>query len=186
MRRFSLVCALVWATACGGAKAPTPSMPLTESQERAFDNGVDFIASLEGLEGRWRDDWDRDLTERVVGADVIALVTVETLRTDTDPQQRVTYRLLSHVDRVLVGQPRGKELELEANPDQPGFSTLHDNPARLTDKQFVAYVRPGPDGPRWHLSHASEPVIVETERKITELERVPKKSGGERVIVHTN
>src|SRR5690349_10042267 len=98
MRRISLVCALVWATACGGAKAPTPSTPLTESQERAFDNGVDFIASLEGLEGRWRDDWDRDLTERVVGADVIALVTVETLRTDTDPQQRVTYRLLSHVD----------------------------------------------------------------------------------------
>jgi hypothetical protein len=185
MRRFSLVCALFMATACGGASRPVVA-PLTESQQRAFDNGVDFVASLEGLEGRWRDDWDRDLSERVGAADVIALVTVQTLRTDTDPQQRVTYRLLAHVDRAMVGAPRGDELALAASPDEPGFSTIHDNPARVTDKQFIVYVRPGPNGDRWHLSHATDSVLTETERKITELQRAPKKTDGERVIVHTN
>ena len=183
--RCIIVLCLLLAGACGASQPRSQLPPLTTEQARAFDNGVDFIVSLEGLEGRWRDDWDHDLTLRVAAADRIALVTVRTLRTDSDPQQRVTYRLQTTVDRDLVGEG-GRELELTALPDQPGFASVRDGYARLADKQYVAYVREGASGPRWHLSAASPPVVLETERKITDLARSPKKNDGVRVIVHTN
>jgi len=184
MRCFIVLCLLL-AGACGASQSRPQLPPLTAEQALAFDNGVDFIVSLEGLEGRWRDEFDHDLTLRVATADRIALITVRTLRTDTDPQQRVTYRLQSKVDRDLVGEGAG-EVELAALPDQPGFNSIDDNPTRLTDKQYVAYLRDGPSGSRWHLSAASPPVVLETERKITDLQRTPKKNDGVRVIVHTN
>jgi hypothetical protein len=184
MRRIIVLCLLL-AGACGAAQSRPQLPPLTVEQAHAFDNGVDFIASLEGLEGRWRDEFDHDLTLRVAAADRIALITVRTLRTDTDPQQRVSYRLQSKVDRDLVGEGEG-EIELAALPEQPGFRSIDDNPTRLTDKQYVAYLREGPSGTRWHLSVASPPVLLETERKITDLQRSSKKDEGVRVIVHTN
>ena len=184
MRRIFVLCLLL-AGACGASQPHSQLPPLTTEQALVFDNGVDFIVSLDGLEGRWRDDWDHDLTLRVAAADRIALITVRTLRTDTDPQQRITYRLQSSVERDLVGEG-GKEVELTALPDQPGFASIHDNPTRLSDKQYVAYLREGPSGARWHLSAASPPVVLETERKITDLSRSSKKNDGVRVIVHTN
>ncbi|MET0339695.1 MAG: hypothetical protein ABW252_01775 [Polyangiales bacterium] len=159
--------------------------PLSAEQARAFDNGVDYIASLEGIEGRWRDDWERDLTLRVATSNRVALVTVRTLRTDTDPQQRVTYRLVATVDKDLVGEG-AKELALTVPADVPGFGTIEDNLTRIPDKQYVVYLRAAPDVDRFHLSAASEPVVLETRRKITDLGRDPNKTAGERVIVHTN
>lgn len=181
---MDLVLCLLLAGACGGAQSRS-QVPLTAEQARAFDNGVDFVQSLEGIEGRWRDDWERDLTARVSGAERIALVTVRTLRTDTDPQQQVTYRLQTVVDKDLIGEG-ARELQLIVPADAPGFGTIQDNVTRVPDKQYVVYLRGAPTGARFHLSAASEPVVLETQRKITDLGRNPNKSSGERVIVHTN
>jgi hypothetical protein len=185
LRGIVLALGLLVAGACGGAQKRAALPPLTEEQAHAFDNGIDFIASLEGLEGRWKDDWEHDLTLRVSASDRVALVTVGTLRTDSDPQQRVTYRLHAEVDKDLVGGG-DDEIELTVLADQVGFASVHDNQTRLTDKQYVVYLREGPEGSRWHLSAASDAVVLETERKITDLARAPKKSDGARVIVHTN
>lgn len=182
--RTVLLTALLFALACGGAQqAPKTSLPLTEEQAKSFEDGVDFVASFEGIEGRWRDDWERDLQVRVGDADVIALVTVRTLRTDTDPEQRVTHRILARVDRQLAGLA-ADELELTVRADALGFSSVHENLTRLGDKQFVAYVKRGPERLHWHLSPASDQVLLETERRITQLSGTP--SGGERVVVHNN
>jgi len=184
--RILLACSLLLAVACGAAKPSTKlSPPLTAEQAKSFESGVDFVASLEGIEGRWRDDWDKDLETRVTSADVIALVTVRTLRTDTDPEQKVTHRLLARVDRELVGKA-GKEIELAVKADEIGFNSVHDNLGRMGDKQFVAYLRRGPESLHWHLSPASDQVVTETESRITQLQRGPSKGTGERVIVHTN
>jgi hypothetical protein len=186
MSKLPLACSLLVLFACSGAKpAAKVAPPLTEEQSKSFEDGVDFVASLEGIEGRWRDDWDKDLEVRVTSSDIIALVTVRTLRTDTDPEQRVTHRLLARVDRELVGDAKG-ELELSVRADEPGFHSVHSNLARLSDKQFVAYVRRSPEGLRWHLSPASDQVVTETESKITQLQRVPNKDGRARVVVHNN
>jgi hypothetical protein len=189
MRQFLVVGSLLVSLACGacgGAKPAVVITPLTPEQAKAFDRGIDFVATLEGLEGRWRDDWDKDLQTRVGMAELIATVTIKTLRTDTDPGQRVTYRLVAHVDRELVGHEGDKEVELPVRQDEPGYSSVHDNITRIADKQYVAYVRSSADGPIWHLSPASPEVLTETESQITQLNRVPKKDSGERVIVHTN
>lgn len=186
MRNVTLACALLLADACGASQqAANNSPPLTQAQAQSFENGVDFVASLEGIEGRWRDDWDRDLQERVSSADVIALVTVQALRTDTDPEQRVTHRVVAQVDRELVGSA-GKEIELAVSTDEVGFNSVHDNLGRMNEKQFVAYIRRGPDGLHWHLSPASEEVLSATEGRITDLQRSPNKNAGQRVVVHTN
>lgn len=187
MRNALAACSLLFVVACGGAKPATTVVPLTPEQAKAFDHGVDFVTSLEGLEGRWRDDWDRDLQARVASADLIALVTVSTLRTDTDPTQRITYRLVAHVDRELVGTDSDQELELAVREEQAGYLTVRENMTRIADKQYIAFVKRGAQGDdSWHLSAASEQVVGETESKITQLNRAPKKDSRERVIVHTH
>ncbi|HEX5656883.1 MAG TPA: hypothetical protein VFX59_06795, partial [Polyangiales bacterium] len=176
-------------TACAkGTPDPVaPVAPLTPAQVQAFDRGIDFVATLQGLEGRWRDDWDRDLQTRVGAASLVALVTVRTLRTDTSPEQQVTYRLVAQVDRELVGKPkRGQELELAVSADELGFSSVHENIGRIADHQYVAYVMAGPEGSSWHLSPASAEVVSETESVISQLDRGMKQNAGEQVIVRTN
>jgi hypothetical protein len=187
MRQLAM---LSWVLSLAACASTTPSnkpvAALTAEQAKAFDSGIDFVASLEGLEGRWREDWDRDLQTRVGAAQFVGLVTVRTLRTDTDPQQQVTYRLVAHVDRELVGKPSSKELELAVRADELGYSSVHENISRITDRQYVAYVLTGPDGASWHLSPASTEVVSETESVISRLDRGMKQNSGERVIVRTN
>src|SRR4051794_10753855 len=142
MRPFSPACLMLFAAACGGVKKPAPQQlaPLSEEQARAFDDGVDFVATLEGLEGRWRDDWDHDLSVRVGAAELIAVVTVRTMRTDTDPQQDVTYRLLGHVERALLGNKPADDVELATMPNDPGYRSVQAGLTRIADQKFIAYV----------------------------------------------
>jgi hypothetical protein len=183
------LCAALLVAACGGAAKPASVTPTTPEQERVFEHGVDFVAALEGLEGRWRDDWDRDLQLRVGGADFIGIVLINTLLTETDPEQRVTHRLVASIKRSLYGQ--AKDVELRVSEGQPGFTTVHDNLQRIESREFLVYVKwyVDADGERaahFHLSPASEVIVTETERSVT------LRSGGEtpqpqeRVVVHNN
>jgi hypothetical protein len=181
---------LLLAGACGGkAQSKVQYAEATPEQERVFEHGVDFVAALEGLEGRWRDDWDRDLQERVASADFIGTVKVKTLLTETDPEQRVTYRLVATVDRTLVGDA-GKEVELRVRQGQPGFPSVHDNLQRIQDRRFIAFVRwygddVGEKAAHFHLSPASEVIVSQTESTVALKKKLPSQST-ERVIVHTN
>ncbi|MET0283228.1 MAG: hypothetical protein ABW352_02115 [Polyangiales bacterium] len=188
MRQIAVLSLILSLAACAGStQTAKPVVTLTPEQTKAFDSGIDFVGSLEGLEGRWREDWDRDLQERVGVAQFVGLVTVRTLRTDTDPQQHVTYRLVAHVDRELSGKPsHGKELELAVRDSALGFTSVHENISRITDRQYVAYVVTGPEGELWHLSPASPEVVSETESVISRLGRGMKQNSPERVIVRTN
>ena len=189
LRSFPLL-ALLALGACGGkSSARLQYGQITPQQERVFEHGVDFVAALEGLEGRWRDDWDRDLQERVSGADFIGMVRVKTLLTETDPEQRVTHRLVGTIERTLVGDA-DKELELRVREGQPGFPTVHDNLQRIQDRSFVAFVKwyrddAGARAAHFHLSPASEVIVSETESMVARKKKAPSESG-ERVIVHTN
>jgi len=176
------------ALGCAGSssKSKTTVTPLTDEQRKAFDRGVDFIASLEGLEGRWRGDWDHDLHVRIGSADLVSAVTVTTTRTDSDPTQRVTYRLVAHVDRDLVGKHKEVEVELPSTPEDLGYTSVQENIARVPQKQFVLYLKHAADGPVWHLSPASPEVVTQTESQITVMNRGANAQAGERVIVHNN
>jgi hypothetical protein len=186
MRKLFAVCSLLLSLSCAGKTPEAQNRPpLTADQAQSFEDGVDFVATLEGIEGRWRDDWDKELDVRVGSADLIALVTIRTLRTDTDPEQRITHRLLAQVERELVGDADG-EIELAVHADARGFTSVHENLGRLSDQQFVAYVRRGPEKLHWHLSPASEPVVSETESRISARRASSGGEGAQRVTVHQN
>jgi hypothetical protein len=186
---FALLCG-IFGLGCGaGSKQGTTPAQLSPDDSRLFEQGVDFIAKLDGLEGRWREDWDRDLQQRVGAADLVALVTVNTLRTDTDPEQRVTHHVVARVDRVVSGEAPGEEIELSVKEGAAGFATVDQALTHLAEQQFVAYVKwlrgeGGRSVPYFHLSPASEQVLAETEGYVARL-----KTGGqptERVTVHNN
>lgn len=186
-----LITACLLAGACGG-KSPgnVQYAAATPEEERVFEHGVDFVAALEGLEGRWRDDWDRDLQSRVASADFIGTITVKTLLTETDPEQRVTHRLVGTVQRTLAGKA-DKEIELRVREGQPGFPTVHDNLQRVQDRDFMAFVKwyrddIGERAAHFHLSPASEVIVSETERTVALKKKAGDSDSGERVIVHTN
>lgn len=180
---------LLFAAACGAAsQKPVTVTPLTPDEERAFEHGVDYIAKLDGLEGKWREDWDRDLAQRVASADAIVVVSLRTLRTDIDPEQRVTHRMFAQVERTISGDAGGKEVELAVREETPGFTSVHQNWNTLESKQFIAYLKwfrtdVGSLAAHFHLSPASDEVLRETEAMLAA--KKPAEPQG-RVIVHHN
>lgn len=189
--RARLLIGALCLAACGGASKQTPFTPATPEQVRVFEHGVDFVAALEGIEGRWRDDWDRDLQERVGGADFIGTVRVDTLLTGTDPEQAVTHRLVGKVTRTIYGDA-GKSIELRTREGEPGFTTIHDNLTRIQAREFLVFAKwylddSGERAAHFHLSPASEPVIGETEKVVSlrgKGSHTDEAAGG-RTIVHT-
>lgn len=184
-------CLAACLAACGGPKQKVTYTPATPEQERVFEHGVDFVAALEGLEGRWRDDYDRDLQERVAGADFIGVVKVGTMLTETDPEQRVTHRLVGGVKRTLAGTDL-KDLELRVREGQVGFPTIHDNLQRIEQREFVVFVKwyqddQGERAAHFHLSPASEQIVSATESSAMLAQKAPTGSApAERTVVHNN
>jgi hypothetical protein len=185
----------LWASLSLGAgcsKTTGPSTTpaqLSAEDAQLFEQGVDFIAKLDGLEGRWREDWDRDLQRRVAASDLVAQVVVRTLRTDTDPEQRVTHRIVVHVERVIRGkEPPSAELELAVREGALGFASVDQAVRRLPEQRFVAFIK-WAQGESFapvayfHLSPASEQVLTETEAWVARLQET---GSSRRIIVHTH
>lgn len=195
----------VWlATVVGAAIAAsllcscTPAPPVahvssafTDEDAKLFDDGIDFVADPGGLEGSWLEDWQKDLERRVGSADVVATVTVSTIRTDVDPSQRQTIHLVADVDKNIVGKAPGSELELTVEEGQPGFATVQGNDQRILNQPFVAYVKwyrtqDGDVKPHWHLAPAT-PTVVEQTQSLAD-RRAAAGGQGPRttVVVHPN
>ena len=193
LRAFAVASMLALGTtslpACAGSSKSVKVTPTTPEQERVFEHGVDFVAALEGLEGRWREDWDRDLQLRVGGSDYIGIVHIDTLLTETNPEQRVSHTLNGSVERSLLGDAR--DVQLRVSEGQPGFPTIHDNLQRIESRDFIVYVKWFLDGDgdraaHFHLSPASDVIISETERSVGLRSRGDKPAAQERVVVHNN
>lgn len=171
------------------SKSQTPAA-LSAEDARLFECGVDFIAKPEGLAGRWREEYEQDLLGRVQQADLVAQITVRTLRTDTAPDKRVTHRLTARVDRTIHGETAADEIELAVRDNRAGFATVDQAAARMTSQQFVAYLKRaqnevGETELYFHLSPSSEEVVSQTEAAVLRV-NPELKTPGERVIVHSH
>lgn len=183
---------LLFAVACGGSAvtAPTVATPLPTELEAIYENGADFVDDPEILEGRWRDDWSEELDTRVRTADIIAIVDVPTVRTDIDPEGRMTFRLNSVVDTSILGDGAG-EIALESHQGELGFSGVRSNERRIQRQPMVLFLRwaadeDGQNVARWHLSPATEGVVSRV-RYLAERRRGVEREGQPaRVIVHEN
>jgi len=167
--RISIVLALLSSllVACGGKSTTTParpSSPFTEQDLKLFDDGVDLVADPDGLAGRWADDWNLEMRERVERSDLIALLEVSTLLTDTDPEGHTTHRLVVKLDKILKGQPPSMELNLSSADGAVGFPTVDSNKGRLLHMNLLLLLKwvEQPDGgvsSHFHLASSSDKVV---------------------------
>lgn len=179
------------ALGCAPTLPPEPiaTRPLSAAEALLYENGVDNVADPDVLEGRWREDWSRELDERVTGADVVAVVTVKTLRTDVDPGRRVTYRLVIVTDRQIVGEIPD-ELSLSVTEADRGFNSVDGNERRILDQSFVLFAKyelaTGNDKvtTRWHLAPAAEGVVARVDYLAERRRGVERQQPARRVVVH--
>lgn len=177
---------------CGGTAEPArATTPFTADHAEIFEDGVDFIADPTSLEGRWREDWSRDLDRRVSESDLIAKVVIHTIHTDTDLDRVSTYRLVAEVTEELWGGAPEEELQLTVREGEAGYGTLEGNDRRVLDQPFVAFIKwyDAPDGTvraHWHLAPSTEPVVTRVEYLIENRLRAPEDRADRRVIVHDN
>ena len=154
---------LCCAGASGPANVPSPSSPFLETDGPLFEDGVDLISDPEGLSGRWAEDWNREMHERVQRSDVIALLIVNTLTTDVSPEQRRTHRLVTEVGDALKGKYQG-ELALASAEDSLGFDSVDRERGNLLKRTLIVFVKWARDSagivrPRWHLAAGSKTII---------------------------
>jgi hypothetical protein len=156
-----------WVTACGGKNTTTPAVPtspFTEQDLKLFDDGVDLVADPDALAGRWADDWNVEMRDRVERSDLIALLEVSTLLTDTDPEGHTTHRLVVKLDKILKGRPPAMELNLSSAADAVGFPTVDSNKGRLLHMNLLVLLKwveqsDGSVSSHFHLASSSDKVV---------------------------
>ena len=175
----------------GGAEARVVT-PFTAEHEPVFENGLDMVRDPSTLEGAWLSTWEDELDARVSLADVVGLVTVQTVRQDTDLDRRETFRLIVRVDRTYLGEVED-ELTLVVREADAGFGTIETSQQRILDQQFIVFVKWQRDDEtdaivaRWHLAQATESIagrvrdLLERRRQVREAE-----PGRRTVIIHRN
>jgi hypothetical protein len=134
-----------------------------EADKLLFEDGVDMIGEPDGLSGRWAEDWSTELRDRVQRSDLIAILTVNTLRTEVSPDQRSTHWLVAEVGDVLKGQYDG-ELGLATMETSIGFSTVERERADMLHKPMVVFAKwvaddAGVVRAHWHLAPATKNIV---------------------------
>lgn len=177
--------------ACGGSGPVQPrvSSDFTPEDARLFEDGVDFVHDPEVLEGRWREDWSNELQARIIAADLVALVNVNTVRIDVDLERHETYRLFAELEEVYVGDEQEDELMLPVREGDAGFGTVQGNDERIRRQAFLLFAKWYEDEngrvlPHWHLSPAVSSVTRRVQFLI-ERHRTPEEDRRRRVT-HTN
>jgi hypothetical protein len=135
-----------------------------EADKLLFEDGIDLIGEPEGLSGRWADDWNSDLRERVERSDLIALVTVNTLRTDVSPENRSTHWLVAEVGEVLKGNYQGELGLASSEVSSVGFDTVERERTGILHKPMVVFAKWVADDAeivraRWHLAPGTKSIV---------------------------
>jgi hypothetical protein len=159
---------------CGGPSNTTPARPtspFTETDLRLFDDGVDLVSDPDGLGGKWADDWNVDMRDRVSRSDLIALVTVNTLLSDTDPEGHVAHRLVVQVGTTMKGKPPADEINLSSLDSAIGFPTVDSNKGRLLHMRLLALLKwyEQPDGSvdsHFHLVADADTIVSRVQAHI--------------------
>jgi hypothetical protein len=159
------LCFACFGCASGGGTPPVihPSSPFLESDALLFEDGVDMIGDPEGLTGRWADEWATSLSDRATRSDLIALMTVNTLRSDVSPEQRTTHWLVAQVGDVFKGKYEG-ELSLSSSDEAIGFDSVDREKSNVLHKPMVVFAKwvleqDGSVRAHWHLALGSRNIV---------------------------
>jgi hypothetical protein len=163
LRSLSLVVCLLMA--CGGSTsggAGAVKSPFLPEDEALFDGGVEFVDDPEKLTGRWREDWERELSDRVARADAVFIGEVVATRLGADVRGESFVDIGFSVQKKLLGK-LGGSVELRSRTGDAGHRTLARAGDRLLGGNYVAFVKwveeDGKVRGRFHLAHASRFVL---------------------------
>jgi len=160
-------CITLW-TACGGSsQSITPSSEFTAEHARLFKDSIDFVEDPSILVGKWKETWYNEHSERIKYADLIAVVTISTVRIDTDLDGRNVYRLIGTIDEILSGETPNKEITMKVRVGEPGYESVEGNEKRILNKRFIAFIKwyevsEDTIAAHWHLTPASTPILENT------------------------
>lgn len=142
---------------CGGpVQQIQVSSPFTEEHAKYFEDGIDFVQDPTTLDGRWREEWQAEMEKRVELSDLIAHVTVETVRSHWDLDRTMLQLELSIQKRIHGRAPSGP-LSVTVRDGDPGFPSVKSNESRMLKMSYVLFVKWYADDlgqpiPHWHLS----------------------------------
>ncbi len=186
---FLTTSSILFFSACGGGAAEQRIVtPFTAEHEPVFENGLDMVRDPSSLEGAWLSTWEDELDARVTLADAVALVTVETIRQDTDLDRRETFRLIVRVDREYLGDLED-QLTLAVRESDAGFGTIESGQRRVLDQQFIAFVKwqrdaeTGAIRARWHLAQATDEVARRVRDLLVRRREVRQQEPGRRTVI---
>jgi hypothetical protein len=174
---FALFLGSGCATTGAAGAGVRPSSPFTPEDGHLFEDGVDLVGNPEALSGKWAEDWSNEMRDRVVRSDFIARVTVNTLRSDVDPQQHTTHWLISNVDEVLTGKLSTRELAFASSDETPGFGGIERERDNILHRPMLvlgkwAELENGEVRPHWHMALASNQVVAVVKQLLQESSRL--------------
>ena len=185
---LALFAAHVFFAGCGGGiQSVRVSGEFTAEHAELFEDGFDFVKAPASLEGKWLQGWKEEIEKRVAYSDLVAVVTVNTLRTDVNPERQISYRVVAEIERRIYGDFPYAEIELTVDENAVGYASVNENQELYLNRAFVAYIRwyekeDGEIAAHWHLSPASDGVVGATESLIAE--RTENKRVRRKVVVH--
>lgn len=155
---------LVSCASGGASNAGRPTSPFLESDGPLFEDGVDLVGDPSNLSGKWADDYANELRDRVNRSDLIALLTVNTVRSDVSPSDHTTHWLIAQVGDVFKGKFEG-ELSLASSDDALGFDSVDRERGNILKRPLVVFAKwandPSTGGVRahWHLAAGTRDVV---------------------------
>lgn len=169
----SLVVLLVFGCAvfagCGSSArgGPRVSSPFTQAHAALFDDGVDLLEDPGALEGRWQEDWSRELDQRLEQADAVFVASVQTLRVDVNLDKSESYRVGVEVERTIKGDDVAPEQSLVSREHAAGYGSIERNKDTLLKRRFVVFVKyadqEGQVVGHFHLTPPSRTVLERVE-----------------------
>ena len=169
-----------------------PGNPFSDSERRFFDDGLDVVENLDGIQGQFGFEEREALDARCNLSDVIAEITIVSVQ-DTEGVGGVAEkRIRIKVDRVIYGDMTGDELNLTSSANALGYTLLKRYETSLSGGKllFLRTFEPAEgseqSGHHFHLSPDSEAMKksvvtlidkrVEAESERRDRKRKPRKS----------
>ncbi len=150
----------------GAANAARETRPFPQTLARFFDDGVDYVESVEELGGRVAADWRRQIDTLTQESDLIVPVRVETVTSGADATSMGSFRLTAVASGPPLhgARPEGGRVELRVVEGEPGFNSVRSNVPRLQSREYILFARwytdeDGAARPHWHLTPRTEGVV---------------------------
>jgi len=170
LRTALLLLSLALSLGCSGttaaAGAHTVTGPFTPELATFFDDSVDYVENVEELGGRVASDWRRQIDGCARGADIIAVVRVETVTSGSESTTSGSFRLttIATRDPIKGSLPADRRTDLITSQGEVGYNTVRAGSSRIQARDWLMFVRwyddtDGQVRPHWHLTPATEQAL---------------------------